>query len=646
VDITETAIDLDGYRALLKDAGIDADTLAVDDKGTLAAEARPGPHAALTLPPLASELVLRAAIARGGMGEIRLARQVALARDVAVKRAMADDTTRDHATQALVHEARITGALEHPNIVPIHALGRGADGEALLVMKRIEGDVWSGLLARRPSTSHELERHVGILIDVCHALHFTHARGVVHRDLTPANVMVGSFGEVYVLDWGIAVTTDGDGDDDTLRDEDRIVPGAPRARDVVGIAGTPQFMAPEMAIPGELVDARTDVFLLGAVLHVILTGQPPHRGNSVAALLCAAATCAPPVFDDEVPSELAAICTRALAKDRNARFASADEFRAALVAFLRHDGARALVVEARAQLAALEKLVDTRGAGDAVTHGAAADLEAARTFSAARFGFEAALRAWPESPDAKHGLRAAIVAMARWEVLRRHLDAARVLAADLDAGLDDNGGGGVPVALREAMRALDDELRREASAKAALEAREQARDPRRGTRTRAVILGSIIVGWVSFALFTGIRLRGGDAPHSLALALANVMMATVFGVASVVIHRRGGAVVNVRYMAAAAVNVSAIAAMWVLAWWTKIDVVTGVAMAHIINACAVFSVAWFGEPRRMIVASMIMFVGAPLAVALPAYCFEMNAIVVSLAVVVMVGPRIIPERAP
>jgi eukaryotic-like serine/threonine-protein kinase len=645
---TETALNIDAYRTLLKRAGIDASALSMDPSGTLAVSIPEMSDAVRALPSLATELTLRAAIARGGMGQIRLARQRALGRDVAVKCAVPGSSDRHHAAAALVQEGRITGALEHPNIVPIHALGRTDDGDTLLVMKRIEGDVWSDLLSRRPTTSHELERHVAILIDVCRAIHFAHARGVVHRDLKPANVMVGAFGEVYVLDWGIAVcvdrhdTIDTGGNADT--NVDTIVPGAPLATDVKNsIAGTPQYMAPEMALPGEPVDVRTDVFLLGAILHVILTGRPPHAGANVAEILCAAAAWKSYAFHDDVLSELGAICKRALARERADRFASADELRLALVAFLRHDGARALVVEANAQLRALTAFANAANlmtSTDAnveakafVTLGAntvdadvvrAQDLDVARAFSAARFGFAAALRAWPESPEARRGLRDTLATMARWEIRRRHIDAARVLVAELDDA---------PVDVVDGLRTLEREERAAAEQRAALEANARALDPKLGVGLRVVISFAVAVAWCGFALGQGASLRAGHPPSSVELGVAYLVTAGAFAVAGLLLWRRRVGNVNPAYFAAGGASLAVIAWEW-LALAPPIH--AGMALAHVIFSLGVVGCGLFVE-RRLLWAAAASFAGAPLAYLFPMFCFETNVVATMATLVVVMG---------
>ena len=197
-----------------------------------------------------ADLVARGELGRGGMGVVLRAEQRSLERDVAVK---TTDVSDERAARALVREGRLMGGLEHPSVVPVHALGMGAAGRPLLVMKRVEGVTWRTLL-RDPE--HEgwkpllgghqdrLRAHVEILAEVCRALAFAHDRGVVHRDVKPENVMIGGFGEVYLLDWGVALR---------LRD---------RETDAIALVGTPGYLAPEM-ISGnpEEVDARTDVYL-------------------------------------------------------------------------------------------------------------------------------------------------------------------------------------------------------------------------------------------------------------------------------------------------------------------------------------------------------------------------------------------------
>jgi serine/threonine-protein kinase len=222
--------------------------------------------------PSGPDLLVLDTLGEGGMGRVLLARQRSLARDVAVK-VLKPETADADGALSLLREAVVMGGVEHPNIVPVHALGRDDRGHPVLVMKRIEGTSWRALLdddahptwtALLAAHGDRVSAHLEVLMRVADAAHFAHARGVIHRDIKPENVMVGAFGEVYLVDWGIAIRvgrTQPDGD------------GAFRIR------GTPAYMAPEM-IGGDptRLDARTDVYLLGATLHEVLTRTPRHRG--------------------------------------------------------------------------------------------------------------------------------------------------------------------------------------------------------------------------------------------------------------------------------------------------------------------------------------------------------------------------------
>ena len=160
-------------------------------------------------------LVTAHTLGEGGMGVVRLARQVALDRPVAVKTLKDAVRSRDMSLE-LLREAWITGSLEHPNVVPVYDLAMDPEGGPAIVLKRIEGVVWRDLLQdpeavrQRFGAGDLLDWNLRTLISVCNAVAFAHERGIVHRDLKPENVMLGRFGEVYVLDWGIAVTTRAD----------------------------------------------------------------------------------------------------------------------------------------------------------------------------------------------------------------------------------------------------------------------------------------------------------------------------------------------------------------------------------------------------------------------------------------------------
>jgi serine/threonine protein kinase len=189
-------------------------------------------------------------LGRGGMGVVYLARDTALDREVALK--IYDRPAGD------ANEARLIARLEHPGIVPVHDFGELPDGRLFYAMKLVRGD----RLDRWMGGGREIGERLGVFLRVCDAVAFAHAHGVVHRDLKPANVMVGEFGEVLVLDWGIA-------------SEVRIADGGWRVADGDSIAGTPDYMAPEQARGDPGVDHRADVFALGAILAGIAAGSTP-----------------------------------------------------------------------------------------------------------------------------------------------------------------------------------------------------------------------------------------------------------------------------------------------------------------------------------------------------------------------------------
>jgi serine/threonine-protein kinase len=250
---------------------------------------------------------LGSVIGRGGMGEVVVAHDQRIGREVAVKRIRAKTPTHDAVTRFL-REARIQARLDHPAIVPVYELGTDGDGRPYFTMKRLAGVT----LAKRIADRSSLQPMLRAFVDVCLAIQLAHARGVVHRDLKPSNIMLGDYGEVYVLDWGVArVLTDKrrttrpqmavDVDEDTTA-------GA--------ILGTPGYMAPEQ-IRGENVGTPADVYALGAILFEILAGEPLHpRGDAALATTLTHPREAPGhrAGDRQIPPELDGACFEALAE--------------------------------------------------------------------------------------------------------------------------------------------------------------------------------------------------------------------------------------------------------------------------------------------------------------------------------------------
>ncbi|WP_143544093.1 serine/threonine-protein kinase [Rhodopirellula sp. MGV] len=237
-------------------------------------------------------------LGRGGWGIVQRARDQTLDREVAIKRIIGETHDQELRDQFL-HEAQITGRLQHPGVVPVHELGQEQTGEMFYVMKLLEGDTlrahirathqhWSGLPRRsQPMLDELLAPLLERFIDICNTIAYAHQKGVIHRDLKPANIMVGEFGETIVLDWGLAKTIDDAPEDcsETLRhgfgaSETTSDQETRRRSERHGVViGTPAYMSPEQA-QGRTpqLDHRSDIFSLGVILYEILSGQHPHKG--------------------------------------------------------------------------------------------------------------------------------------------------------------------------------------------------------------------------------------------------------------------------------------------------------------------------------------------------------------------------------
>jgi serine/threonine-protein kinase len=231
-------------------------------------------------------------IGRGGMGSVLKGRDVDLGRDIAVKVLLECHAGRTELLQRFFEEAQIAGQLQHPGVVPVYDFGHFPDKRPYFTMKLVKGQTLARLLAERNEPAQERMRWLGIFLQVCQAVAYAHAHGVIHRDLKPANVMVGSFGEVQVMDWGLAKVlarpgphaVEGAGEGltaiQTRRSTGSDAPGSAGTQTQAGsLLGTPAYMAPEQAL-GEVdrLDERCDVFGLGAILCEVLTGKPPYDG--------------------------------------------------------------------------------------------------------------------------------------------------------------------------------------------------------------------------------------------------------------------------------------------------------------------------------------------------------------------------------
>ncbi|MEZ5940535.1 MAG: protein kinase [Planctomycetaceae bacterium] len=333
-------------------------------------------------------------LGEGGMGVVWSARQASVDRHVAIKMIKGPHASKATQRKKFLSEAVVTGDLDHPNIVPIYDVGRDAQGTLFYSMKQVQGTPWQKVI-REKSESENID----ILLRVADAMAFAHSRGIVHRDLKPENIMLGEFGEVLVMDWGLALAT---GDLEKAR----------RLRQSTSMGGTPAYMAPEMATgPIDNITGRSDVYLLGAILWEIVTGRPPHPGKGVQECLLAA------VRNDITPTErqgeIVDIAYKAMAKNPKERFAAVRDFQTAIRGYLSHTESIAMVARAESDLQQGRKSSNYSD------------------YSKAVFGFQEALLLWSGNQAAKEGIHRANLAYAECAFAKGDYDlAASLLNAD------------------------------------------------------------------------------------------------------------------------------------------------------------------------------------------------------------------------
>ncbi|QEF99880.1 Serine/threonine-protein kinase PknD [Stieleria maiorica] len=322
-------------------------------------------------------------LGRGGMGNVYVARQSSLDRMIAVKvikplpkdkRQSLRQSGRLEAVererrQQFLSEAVVTGDLDHPNIVPIHDIAVAADNTLFYAMKRVVGKPWL-------KTIHEKTRdeNLEILLKVCDAIAFAHTRGVIHRDIKPENIMLGDFGEVLVMDWGLAIAQP------EFEKKQTITFSA-------GLGGTPAFMSPEMALgPVDAIGPHSDIYLLGATLYYIVTGHAPHQAENVTQCIRKVAVNEIQEVSPQHRGELMDIALRAMATEPKDRYPSVQEFQQAIRSYRSHSESIAISTAAERE------------------HQRAVETSRYESFSRSAHGFEQALELWDGNQAAAEGL--------------------------------------------------------------------------------------------------------------------------------------------------------------------------------------------------------------------------------------------------
>ncbi len=277
-------------------------------------------------------------LAKGGSAILQTCRDSNLGRTVVMKTLHPHLAQNEYMKSRFLREARVTAQLQHPATVPVYEIGHDLEGRLYFTMKKVEGDTLREILDKQTLgddqaiATYNLDRMLGIIIQVCNALSYAHVHGVVHRDVKPENILIGSYGEVILLDWGVAKVW---ANDDTERQEmeHEVLTDASQR------PGTPLYMSPEQIRGGgENIDGRTDIYGVGAVLYEVLTLKEPHRGeniNETFEMILKEETI-PPVErapKRQIPKQLSAITMKALEKNPIERFQSMQELVDALREF-------------------------------------------------------------------------------------------------------------------------------------------------------------------------------------------------------------------------------------------------------------------------------------------------------------------------
>lgn len=342
-----------------------------------------------------ADFELLSVLGEGGMGTVYEARQASVDRTIAVKMIKPHLSANAKQRDKFLAEAAVTGELDHPNIVPVHDLGASEDGVLYYAMKRVRGTPWSDVMATR-----SLTENLEILLRTADAVAFAHAKGVIHRDLKPQNIMLGEFGETLVMDWGLAASVSDQGK-------------APPLSRATAAGGTPAYMAPEMALADvEKIGFASDIYLIGAILFEIITGSRPHSGKKV--LDCLIAASANKITPTAIEGELIDIAYTAMATEPEDRYPTIKAFQQAIREYQSH-----------AESAHLQQ----QAAGDLQQARASRSYE---EFAQAVYGMRQALKLWQGNQEARTGLADACLAYAECAFANGDLDLAASLLDPAD----------------------------------------------------------------------------------------------------------------------------------------------------------------------------------------------------------------------